>query len=273
MQHILNKKIINNKMGKIVLNETQYNRLKNILIENAIDRSLLNEEAYTLDTKKYTLKTNNFTNVKNREITIIGNATYTPTQKGNLMANGEIEYAKSKHRKPTKVYYMCNNEKFKIENNFYEILTNDPTYKGFKELCETLKKSKKDYYGIEKKGGSVKGYIQQSEYTLKSKDDKTITIPKNTGYTGKKDKKGNEGATFKLGPVSFGWFGCKSKNFIIDKVLYKDEKGVLANNISKAICGSVKPPEKEIIIPKDPAVYKGGGGRENYDTSEFDLYI
>ena len=260
-------------MGKIIISESQYKKVKSILIENAINESLLNEEAYTLDTKKYTLKTNDSTDVKNREIKIIGNATYTPTQKGNLMANGEIEYKKSGDRKQTKVYYMCNNDKFKIENNFYEIPTNDSTYKGFKELCETLKKSKKDYYGIQQTGGAVKGYTQQSEYTLNSKDGKTITIPKNTGYTGKKDQKGNEGATFTLGPISFGWFGCKSKNFIIDKVLYKDEKGVLANNISKAICGSVKPPKEEIITTKDQVVYKGGGGSENYNTSEFDLYI
>jgi len=264
-------------MGKIVLNEMQYNRLKNILIENAIDRSLLNEEAYTLDTKKFTLKTNDYTDVKSREIRIIGNVTYTPTQKGNLMANGEIEYEKSGNRKKTKVYYMCNNNKFKVENKFYEIPTNDSTLEGFTKLCETLKKNKKDFYGIQQTGGAVKGYIQQIDYTLKSKDGKkTITIPKRTGYTGKKDQKGNEGATFTLGPTSFGWFGCKSKNFFIDKVLYKDEKGALANNISSAICGSVKPPKETITNDKETFVKDGGDfdtSTSSFDISQFDQYI
>ena len=107
-------------------------------------------------------------------------------------------------------------------------------------MCETLKKKKKGSYGVEQSPGkSVQGYTQANNYTLKSKDgQKTITIPAKTGYTFKKDKKGNAGATFKLGPTIFGWFGCKSKSFFIDKVIYKDEKNFLADAISKALCGA-----------------------------------
>jgi uncharacterized membrane protein YgcG len=242
-------------MGKIILTETQYKRFKSILIENVINQTLLNEAAYTLDTKKYSLKTNDYSDVSGGKIKIIGGATYTPTQKGNLTAQGEVEYTQSGSRKKTTIIYVCANNKFYVDKDYYDILGNDTTLEGFEKLCETLKKTKKDSYGIQQTGGAVKGYSQQNNYILKSKDgSKTITIPKGTGYTGKKDQKGNDGATFKLGPVSFGWFGCKSKTFFIDKVLYKDEKGFLANNISNAVCGG-----SSQLKTADQS-YEGGGG-------------
>jgi len=85
-------------MGKIILTETQYKRFKSILIENVINQTLLNEAAYTLDTKKYSLKTNDYSDVSGGKIKIIGGATYTPTQKGNLTAQGEVEYTQSGSR-------------------------------------------------------------------------------------------------------------------------------------------------------------------------------
>jgi hypothetical protein len=264
-------------MRKLILTERQYNNIKNVLIENAINKSLLNEESYTLDTKKYSLTTNDFTDVKGGEIKVIGGITYVPTQRGNLTAKGEIEYKNSGSRKKTTINFICANNKINTDGKYYDVLSNDTTLKGFQDLCKSLK-NKKDFYGIQQTGGAVKGYTQQNTYTLKSKDGKkTITIPAKTGYTAKTDQKGNEGATFKLGPTIFGWFGCKSKSFFINKVLYIDEKGGLVNNLSKSVCGGSEVlPSKDSSEPEE-VLYKGGGSSDtstsSFDASQFDQYI
>jgi len=233
-------------MGKIIITENQYKRFKSILIESVINESLLNEEAYTIDSKKYTLTTNDLTDVMGGLIKVIGGATYKPTQRGNLSAQGEIEYTNSGSRKKTTISFICANNKINADGKYYDVMRNDTTLAGFQKLCETTKKMKKDSYGVQQTGGAVKGYSQQNVYTLKSKDGKkSITIPAKTGYTAKKDSKGNEGATFRIGPTIFGWFGCKSKSFFIDKVLYVDEKGTLATNLSKAVCGTSSEPTKQ----------------------------
>ena len=270
-------------MGKIIISERQYRKVRKNLIENAINKSLLNEEAYTLDTKKYSLTTNDLTNVKDGKIKVIGGITYVPTQRGNLTAKGDIEYIDSGVRKKTTINFICANNKINADGNYYDLWPSEPTLKGFQDLCKSLK-NKKDFYGIQQTGGAVKGYTQQNTYTLKSKDGKkTITIPKNTGYTAKTDQKGNEGATFKLGPTIFGWFGCKTKSFFVNKVLYVDEKGALVNNLSKSVCGG-----SEVLPPKDVSndpskkVIGGGGsgsgsgsgsGTSQSQTYDFENYI
>lgn len=202
---------------------------------------ILNEqEGYKIDKNALTLTLNNKVQVQNREVELIGGLTFKPTQKGNLGAYGEVEFTQSGQRKKTSIFYICPNNKLYVDKKYYDILRSDSSREGFQSLCETLKKKKKGSYGVEQSPGkSVQGYTQANNYTLKSKDgQKTITIPAKTGYTFKKDKKGNAGATFKLGPTIFGWFGCKSKSFFIDKVIYKDEKNFLADAISKALCGA-----------------------------------
>ena len=202
---------------------------------------ILNEqEAYKIDKNALTLTLNNKVEVQNREVELIGGLTFKPTQKGNLGAYGEVEFTQSGQRKKTSIFYICPNNKLYVDKKYYDILRIDSSREGFQSLCETLKKKRKGSYGVEQSPGkSVQGYTQANNYTLKSKDgQKTITIPAKTGYTSKKDKKGNDGATFKLGPTIFGWFGCKSKSFFIDKVIYKDEKNFLADAISKALCGA-----------------------------------
>ena len=202
---------------------------------------ILNEqEAYKIDKNALTLTLNNKVQVQNREVELIGGLTFKPTQKGNLGAYGEVEFTQSGQRKKTSIFYICPNKKLYVDQKYYDILGSDSSRVGFQSLCETLKKKRKGSYGVEQSPGkSVQGYTQANNYTLKSKDgQKTITIPAKTGYTSKKDKKGNAGATFKLGPTIFGWFGCKSKSFFIDKVIYKDEKNFLADAISKALCGA-----------------------------------
>jgi hypothetical protein len=278
--------------NKFILTEEESKRIlslhsKKIQEErNTISNSLLNEASYTLDTKKYTLTTNDYTDANRMEngnynpIKVIGGITYTPTQKGNLTAQGEIEYKNSGVRKKTKINFICANKKFYADVNYYETYTNDDNLEGFIKLCETLKKTKKGAYAIQQTGGAVKGYTQQTSYTLKTKDgSKTITIPKDTGYTAKTDQKGNEGATFKLGPTINGWFGCKSKTFIINKVLYIDEKGTLSNNISNAVCvvktnqpqKDTKPLNSKEVQQKN--VISGGGGVGSRYTFDFNTIM
>ena len=130
-------------MGKIIISESQYKKVKSILIENAINESLLNEEAYTLDTKKYSLKTNDYTDVSGGEIKVIGGITYVPTQRGNLSAKGEIEYTNSGARKKTTINFICANNKINADGKYYDVNSSDSTFEGFKKLCETVKKVKK----------------------------------------------------------------------------------------------------------------------------------
>jgi hypothetical protein len=258
-------------MGKIIISESQYKKVKSILIENAI-----NEAAYGFNPKKYSLKTVNYTTAYDGKDTIkvIGGVTYTPTQRGNLSGKGEFELETSGVRKKTTINFICGNNKLNIDGKYYDVVSGDQTLQGFKQLCEAVKKVKKDSYGVQQTGGDVKGYSQQTTYTLKSKDGKkTITIPEKTGYTAKKDQKGNEGATFKLGPTIFGWFGCKSKNFFINKVLYVDEKGGLVTNLSKSVCGaSTVEPKKELNTKVDKVVGSAGGQKlASQDTVVSDM--
>ncbi len=239
------------------------NQYLNVLL-NEEDKELISEnsDAYTIDKNNLILKTNKKTQVLNGNFVVLGGITFKPTQKGNLGGYGEIEFTDTGERKKTSIYYICSNKKLYVDKQYWSIYTGSWTRDGFIELCDTLKKKKKSSYGVEQTPGkSVQGYTQAKNYTLKSKDGKqSITIPAKTGYTFKKDKKGNPGATFKLGPTIFGWFGCKSKNFFINNVLYKDEKAFLANNISNAVCGTSDLSSKKSELEKDKS-------NQTYDKS------
>ena len=263
-------------MGKIIISESQYMKVKQNLIEAAINESLLNEQTYKLDPKKYTLKTEQQTTAYNSErkegLTVIGGITYVPTQRGNLTGKGEIEYANSGGFKKTTttITFMCKTAQIHADGEYYDVYDTDPNLKGLQELCKSLKNKRKSY-GIQQTAGEgVKGYTQKYSYPLKSKDgNKTILIPAKTGYTAKKDQDGNEGATFKLDVASFGWFGCKSKSFYIDKVLYVDEKGWLTNNLSKSVCSASTGEPK--VKPKGKKVVSGTGGRNNINQDSIVL--
>ena len=283
-------------MGKIVLNETQYNRLKNILIENAIDRSLLNEQtddfSYTIP-QEY-VRFTNANDITANYLKIFKGAKFIPDSKGNLVAKTKIQFTtvidgivqssyndsddaddareQKLYTYDTNLKYNCKEGKMitdKAPGQKYYADTNDSknVVEKLNGLCRKSK-SQKSSYGAESVGGG-KSYSQKKNYVLKSDKGTSLKIPEGTGYS---FKEGKNGASFRLPGNKFGWFGCLSKTFQVDGVKYKDEKGALANNISKAICGSTKPPKEETITKRE-VVYKGGGGSENYDTSEFDLYI
>lgn len=220
-------------MGKIILSERQYSRLKNIIIESALEQTLVNEQKET-----YTLKVDEFLQTRDGKFKVIGGTEYKPTIKGNLSTQTEVEDLVSGQRKKTKVTFVCSSNKLYIDNKFYDIYR-DKNQTKLEELCKKIKTMKKDAYGAESVGGGS-SYTQKNNYKLKSKDGKTIEIPKGTGYSAKPDK---NGAAFKIGPTIYGWFGCESNVFIIDKVKYKDESGVLAKNISSVLCKKTTKPE------------------------------
>jgi hypothetical protein len=316
MQHILNKKIIDNKMGKIVLNETQYNRLKNILIENAI-----NEENAYAEAAKETIADNKFF-INPRTVTapgtnggfklkffkgvkfVEGNDPYLKTEK-----KATIQFAGATNNvgSTTKanIFYNCKTGKLfvkdienpdlselhgfeKTKKTFY-INDEKITKESFKIVCQNIKKVKtKDVEKINQGGGGEgdkKTYEQAYEQKLKYDTPQEVrgydgykmpftdlTIPKGTIYTSLPEKNGVSFNIKTKDKTLFGWFGCKSKKFSVNKIPLTDEKKALTKKLVSELCKVVDSNKDEIITP-DPAIYKGSGGFENYDTSEFDLYI
>jgi hypothetical protein len=302
-------------MGKIVLNETQYKRLQNILIENVI-----NEENVYAEAAKKTIADNKFF-INPRTVTAPGTNGGFKLKffKGIKFVEGNYPYLKTE-RKATiqfagganrvgsttkaNIFYNCKTGKLfvkDIENpdlsemhgfeqtkkTFY---VNDEklTRESFKIVCQNIKKvGTKDVEKINQGGGGEEGkktYTQDKDEKLKYNTPQDVffggikrvvtdlTIPKGTIYKSLPEK---NGVSFKIkdgNNVLFGWFGCKSKKFSVNKIPLTDEKQVLTKKLVSELC-KVVDSNKEEIIPQDPAVYAGGGGSEKYDTSEFDLYI
>jgi hypothetical protein len=262
-------------MGKIIISESQYRKVKQNLIENAINKSLLNEQSgdfsYTVQSAEVFFE--NAENSDNPELKIFKGAKFVPDNKGNLVATTKFQFVNSASGEVTmgpatndepydennklyttkdKVYYYCSKGKFKVPTKSqYEYFAEDsPAPELVKELSKLCQKAKtqKSSYGAEAVGGG-KSYSQQNNYTLKSDKGTTLTIPKGTGYA---FKDGKNGASFRLPGNKFGWFSCPSKTFLVDKVTYKDANGALANNIVKNICTSGSSQPKQTIV--------GGGG-------------
>jgi hypothetical protein len=290
-------------MGKIILNETQYSRIKNILIENAINKSLLNEQtdnfSYTVKSEKVAFE--NAVDPGLPELMIYKGAKFVPDNKGNIIAktsfnfadtlSGDIAYSPEsdlgfvdsdkdikRYTYQDNVIYVCGKGKFKApsKSKFEYFAEDSPAPELVKELNKLCQKAKsqKSSYGAESVGGG-KSYSQKFNYVLKSDKGTNLTIPKGTGYS---FKEGKNGASFRLPGNKFGWFGCLSKVFQVDGVKYKDEKGALAGNISKAICGSTKPSKEEPLTPNfggggtNTSGSKGGGSSTALPP-DIDLYI
>jgi hypothetical protein len=223
-------------MGKIIISESQYQKVKQVLIETAIKRQL-NEDAYAMDSKNLAFTLKDWAGVNGGQIQILGGSTFKPTgTKGNLLAtNAQVKNVQAGGTIAKKnVYYVCGNNKFYVDKVYYDISSGDTTKDGFIKFCETVKKMKKDYYGAESVGGGA-SYTQTNDRIVKTKDGKTFKIPAKTGYTAKPEKKG---VIFKVGPNNFGWFGCESKVFAINKLKYTDADGALANKLVKTLCTS-----------------------------------
>jgi hypothetical protein len=157
-----------------------------------------------------------------------------------------------------------------------EILTRE----GFKLVCQNIKKAgKKDAEKINQGGGGEEGdkktYTQEYDQTLKYKSIVNnqmvdLKIPKNTIYKSIPEKNGVS-FSFKLDktPIN-GWFGCKSKKFIINKSPVTDEKQDLTKKLFDKLCVKDSSKPEEVL-------YKGGGSSDtsvsSFDITQFDQYI
>jgi hypothetical protein len=293
-------------MGKIVLNETQYNRLKNILIENAI-----NEENAYAEAAKETIADNKFF-INPRTVTAPGTNGGSKLKffKGVKFVEGNDPYLKTDGKtsiqfasstnfvgSTTKanILYNCKTGKLSVKDienpdlsemygfektkkTFY-INDEKLTKESFKIVCQNIKKlGIKDVEKINQGGGGEgdkKTYTQIYDQTLKYKssvDNKMtdLKIPAGVIYKSIPDKNGVS-FSFKIDktPVN-GWFGCKSKKFIINKSPATDEKQDLTKKLFDKLCVKDSPKPEEVP-------FNGGGGFDtsasSFDVSQFDQYI
>ena len=140
------------------------------------------------------------------------------------------------------------------------------------------KKEQKDPEKINQGGGGEgdkKTYTQIYDQTLKYKnfaDNKIsdLKIPTGVIYKSIPEKNGVS-FSFKIDktPVN-GWFGCKSKKFIINKSPATDEKQDLTKKLFDKLCVKDSSKPEEVL-------YKGGGSSDtsvsSFDISQFDQYI
>ena len=263
-------------MKKLILTENQYGRLKNLIIESEITKSFLIEQNVTIDNKTGSVTLNKDLKFKatgddgkQKQIEIVGNNTKLyPTAKGNV--GGEVLIKITNVGFPTpimdnksKVYFMCKTNKLMTGKLKYNISDKNLV----SEICKSvqIKKNLSTTFGVEAVGGGI-GYTQKYAQKIKSDTGSELTIPKETGYAPKKD---NSGASFKVGN-SYGWFDCKTKNFVVDKVKYTNQ--VLADHISKSLCKATEVIDKSNVGGN---VLSGAGGKSSpiQIPQEFDLYI
>jgi hypothetical protein len=263
-------------MRKLILTENQYGRLKNLIIESEITKSFLIEQNITINDKKGFVTLNKDLKFKvkdeydrEKEIEIVGNNTKLyPTPKGNvggevLIKMTNVGFQGSKNYAKTKVYFMCKTSELMTGKLKYKITDKNLV----SEICKSveIKKNISKTFGVSSVGGG-EGYTQKYDQKLKSDTGKELTIPKGTGFGSKKD---GSGASFRIAN-QYGWFDCKTKNFLVDKVKYTNQ--VLADEISKSICKTTDAVNK-LNVGGNLSV--GGGGKPSTIEipQEFDLYI
>ena len=257
-------------MRKLILTENQYGRLKNLIIESEITKSFLIEQNVTIDNKTGFVTLNKDLKFKTtgggrkKEIQIVGNNTKLyPTPKGNVGGKVSIKITNVGFPTPivdnkSKVYFMCKTGELMNGKEKYNIADKNLV----SEICKSvqIKKNLSTTFGTEAVGGGL-GYTQKYDQPITSQDGTKMIIPKGTGFVPKKD---GAGASFKLGN-DFGWFDCKTKNFVINKVKYTSD--TLSKTLSAKLCKSETPA---------PNVVGGGGGGKSSPMQipqEFDLYI
>lgn len=288
-------------MGKLIITENQYNKLKDLIIEGAINESLLNEQ---IDNFSYTVHSGkvSFENVENSnlpELQIYKGAKFVSDGKGNLITttkfnfgdtqSGDIAYSPDsavgfvdsdedipRYTYQDKVIYSCKKGKFTAPSRSkYQYFAEDspaPELVGeLGKLCQRAKSQKDPSkgFGAEAVGGGS-GYTQKYDQNVKNDKGEVIKIPKNTGYV---SKNGGTGASFRVGN-QYGWFDCKAKNFIINKVRYANS--VLADHIGKSLCQGTVTPTPSVGGGGSPSVggSKVGGWKPNAQTlTDIEMYI
>ena len=279
-------------MRKLILTERQYNNIKNVLIEKVIEETFINEENVYADAAKKTIGDNKFF-INQRTVTAPGTNGGSKLKffKGVKFVEGNDPYLKTDGKTSIQfaggnnsvgsmtkanILYNCKTGKLSVKDienpdlsesfgfeetkkTFYindEILTRE----GFKLVCQNIKKvGKKDAEKINQGGGG--------EGDNKISD---LKIPTGVIYKSIPEKNGVS-FSFKIDktPVN-GWFGCKSKKFIINKSPATDEKQDLTKKLFDKLC------VKDSSKPEEVS-FNGGGGLDtstsSFDITQFDQYI
>jgi hypothetical protein len=272
-------------MRKLILTERQYGKLKNLIIESEITKSFLIEQNFSIYRKLLMEKSYAIT-LKKRD----GNNNDLPA-KDTIIKLKEKNYnadlvefeADFKLGGRWEVSFNCKTPDIMTLSGFQVGGTEYRVDEKFKNLVKWYckgkpKKNQKDAEKINQGGGKEgdkKTYTQIYDQTVKYKSSQNnkiqdLKIPKNTIYTSIPEKNGVS-FSFKIQekPI-YGWFGCKSKKFIINKTPATDEKQDLTKKLFDKLCVKDSSKPEEVL-------YKGGGSSDtstsSFDITQFDQYI
>lgn len=248
-------------MRKIIISESQYSKIKNILIENAISEQSQEKVDYTklgIDPKNGTLTLSENIALENaqdqmrNELKMFKGATFKVGPNfgstGILVSNTNYQMVKTRSggqasgTKKGDIHYYCKTRKFNIpgeKDTYY-----NQSYSGIKEsfnvMCGLAKNPQVSSQG---KGGLVYNSKNPAQLVGVKDKNKVFTIPANTAFTFNPSKNVVE---FKSN-FKDGLYDCKTATFIIEKVGYGSK--FLGDVLSKNLCKTSV--EKQKVNPGD----------------------
>lgn len=256
-------------MGKIIISESQYRKVKQALIESVIstldeqkNRRIINEmsDDEKINAESVGKKMNREGRLACDTKNVLNCTEYIYPQLSKLKTSDQIlhsaKFLKEKDwgkffQQITASIEIRGNEQIGMMNkisNIFKVAGGTMTFKKKTDengditlnpwsiVLKTVPgggNSQKLSLGAETVGGGLV-YHQKNNYNIKSDKGTVLTIPKGAPYSYKKDKKG---ASFNTGN-KFGWFNCIDKTFLVDKVKYKDEKGFLVSALTSNLCNT-----------------------------------
>lgn len=264
-------------MNKLIITEKQYEKIKHILIENAISDELgeqnQDSEIYgnvgstktttqpkdddktlKIDKNNLTLTLQDTLNLKNSNdssksrLRLYKGAIFKAGSNNPdiLVSNTKTELVDSEGPVKSTIQYYCKTGKFKKvgSNERYhdDSLEQSNSRKQFRRLCQLSRNP--EVVSKPKEGYAF--ITTKNEHFLKSDTDK-ILVPKGTSFSYIPDKNGVSFRVRNLG----GWFDCKSGKFMTNKKQY-DAK-YLSEFLVKKFCKT-----KPIETPKQTASKDGG---------------
>jgi len=216
-------------MGKIIITERQYQKIKSVLINNVISKKYLNE-AFNAATGQYTVgmmfDAENATDSNKDELRMFKNAifTYSPSFETDkkLISDTTIQMVDSYtgtggSNLKTKVFYFCGRGKFMVsgskEKYFIESDKFKPVLNQLTLMCTAGNKASN---AADKRKKDKLQYHTKNPNVLTDSNSTKITVPTNTSFT---FIDGKNGVAFRSGTTP-GWFDCGSSKFNVNSVIY-----------------------------------------------------
>jgi len=259
-------------MGKIIITENQYTKIKNYLIESEIFKTLINEDVnfktLGINPQNGTLTVQNTFSAENAqasgrdELKLFKGAVFKVGQNfssnGILVANtkiqmvGTIAGGAGTAPRQSQVHYYCKTGKFNIPgtpDSYYvekNTVENIAVLGAFTALCKLGKNPQAPTQGT----AGQTNYNSKNPAELIGKKDQTkkIIIPANTAFSYNSTK---NGVGFKVNYQN-GWYDCKTATFGVNNIQYTSK--FLADALSKNLCKTTAAPQ---------SVGGGGGGTSN----------